>query len=144
MNTQVRTEQDIFNVLGKIKQIRVESNEMLSKHYQNQLHNEISLDHYLELKVGDKIYFNDSKSSYAELICDESDKLMFIAISEKGDNLKKHTHNFIQDMKLIKGKLKETVSNKIYNGGDNIKILPFKLHGFLAEQLSIYTVVINL
>ena len=144
METQQATVQDFKTLLGKMEVVRKEVNETLSNYYEDSSENTILKDDFVDLEIGERIFFNSSPENYAELVSIGIDKLVFIVINEKGSTIHKHKHDFYEEMRIIKGKLWESVANRIYVKEDKIKIRPFQLHGFEAKECSIYTVVIKL
>jgi len=142
--TKQITENDVFGLLDKMKVVRKETEQTLSNHYRNESHNLIPKSKYLGMGIGDKIYFNKTKENYAELVCISSEKLVFIVINEKDTVVQKHKHDFHEYIHILKGKLWEAVSDRVYIQHEDIKIRPFQLHGFKAKEYSIYTAIINL
>lgn len=144
MKTQQVTEKDVLTLLGKMQDVKVEVDETLTKHYQDDSDNLIPAEKFSGMDLGDKIYFNDNKNNYAELVCITTEKLVFIVINNKGAEVHKHKHNFQENFHILKGKLWEQVSERLYISGDEINIRPFVLHGFIAQELSIYAAVVKL
>lgn len=144
MLTKPTTLEDVKGVMNKMQVLREEVNLTISNHYKKGNGNPIPQSKFTDMEIGDKIFFGDSKDNYAELISIGLDKIVFIAINEKGARVREHSHDFHEEMRIIKGELLESVSNKTYVQDDSIRIRPFQLHGFIAEECSIYTVVIKL
>ena len=144
MQIKQATLQDVKGVMDRMQVLRNEVNETLTTHYRKSEGDIIPKSKFTDMKIGDKIYFNDSKDNYAELVSIGIDKMVMIVINEKGSTIEKHKHDFYEEMHLIKGKIWESVSDKIYVQHESIKIRPFQLHGFVAHECSLYTVVIKL
>ena len=143
MKAQQVTEQDVLSLYGKIKTVREENESILTKHYQDDSDRLIPVEKFTGMRVGDKIYFNSDKANYAELVCITVEKLVFIVINNKGAEVHKHKHDFQEDFHIFRGELWEQVSKRLYISGDEIRIRPFELHGFIAKELSIYTAIVK-
>ena len=137
-------EKDIFGILGKMEVVRKMSKESMEQHYRNPDEGVIPLSTFKGLEVGDRIELDETGRNYGELVCVALNKIVVIVINEKGFTVPKHKHDFREDLRIIKGKLLETVSGKIYIEDEDIVIRPFELHGISAQEYSIYTAVINI
>jgi quercetin dioxygenase-like cupin family protein len=116
--------------------------EELELEYQQGDDNYIELKSFSGLKVGDVIELAPGVNS--SFVAQTSEELIFVVVSEQDGNVGSHHHDFKEEIKVIKGKLLEKISNILLEEKDVMVVHPFKSHNFVSQTLSIYTVKINL
>ena len=116
--------------------------EELEMQYQEGHSNLIELKSFNGLRVGDVLELAPGVESF--FIAQTSNELIFVVVSDQHGNVGSHNHDFTEEIKVIKGKLLEKISNILLEERDVMVVNPFKNHNFISQCFSIYSVKINL
>lgn len=128
----------VFN-LQKLNQDIVSE---LGMEYNKGDNNYIPLHSFNGLVEGDVIDLAPGVQSY--FVTQTKTEMIFIVISEREGNVGSHHHDFREEIKVIKGKLLEKLSNIMLEEKDVMILHPFKNHNFVSQTFTIYSVKINL
>lgn len=132
----------IANKIFSLQKLNREIVTELGIEYSKGENNYIPLHSFNGLKEGDVIDLAPGVQSY--FVAQTKNEMIFIVISENQGNVGSHHHDFMEEIKVIKGKLLEKLSNIILEEKDVMIVHPFKNHNFVSQTFTIYSVKINL
>lgn len=135
--------EQIVELVSKMDELK-DSNLELSKKYQSNQNGVITKDSFLGIEVGSRIDLDSTNTYYGICIYEDSCSLIFAVVAEKYAVLNIHSHDFKETLSMIKGRVRELVSNKILLPGESIIIEPTKEHGFISELFSVYSMKVFL
>lgn len=133
-------------VTGLVSQMSAlkDCNLKLAKSYSSKDKEEIPKKAFLGIQIGDTIHLNEDATCYGVCIFEDMEMLKFVIVAEKYSVVNVHSHDFKESLKMMEGRIRETISNQVLLPGTHIIFEPTKEHGFISEDFSMYAIKVHL
>lgn len=140
-----KTAGDVLNLINKIDETKSKLMQDLENYYSDEGADFIPLQAHRDVKIGEYFFVDQERKVKAEAIYNDPNVIIYIVVVDKPSKdkksvgIKKHYHDFTEDLKVMVGSMHEKVTGQKLEEGDQIRIMPFDKHelSFVTETIFI-------